>query len=299
MGKSTLLHAIATKYPEYQVCREGDYSPVELAWCTWMTPEEYEAVLSRYEAIRDEIEKHTVIEKYTVIENKDKELCLANEHGKKMKSLVQNRERYIVCYTKILTDIPGFHKDLEAFEIYNGRKSFEEMQEIIFNRYQKFFERFNKYSDEAFYENGYLFECSFLQNIIEDLILFHQLNDDEIVDFYRRLYAVIDKENFLLLYLYAENIEETTSAIQKERSDGQGNEMWYPLMLEYLVNSPYGKEHGYKDFDDMVEHFKHRQRLEFRVLKEVVGENAVVIPAKAWDERTLNTIHMKMHRSER
>ena len=30
MGKSTLLQAIARKAPELQVCREGEYSPVEL-----------------------------------------------------------------------------------------------------------------------------------------------------------------------------------------------------------------------------------------------------------------------------
>ena len=35
----------------------------------------------------------------------------------------------------------------------------------------------------AFAENGYLFECSFFQNIVEDLILFHQLEDDEIVEY--------------------------------------------------------------------------------------------------------------------
>ena len=34
MGKSTLLQAIAERLPELHVCREGDYSPVELSWCT-------------------------------------------------------------------------------------------------------------------------------------------------------------------------------------------------------------------------------------------------------------------------
>ena len=266
MGKSTLLQTIATKYPKYQVCREGDYSPVELAWCAWLTEGEYEEVLKRYEAIREEIVKNTV------------------EEG----------EHYIVCYTKILTDIPGFHKDLERYEIYNSRKSFDEMQGIILSRYQRFFQGFAKQFDEVSHEisKGYLFECSFLQNIVEDLILFHQLDDDEIVDFYKKLYENVDKDKFLLLYLYAENLEESTSIIKKERSDGQGNEMWYPLMLEYLVNSPYGKAHGYKDFDDMVAHFRHRQQLELRILREVVGENAVVIPAKAWDEEYLKQLHI-------
>ena len=32
----------------------------------------------------------------------------------------------------------------------------------------------------------------------------------------------------------------------------------------------------------MVAHFQHRQRLEMRVIEEVLGEYAVVLPAKEW-----------------
>ena len=260
MGKSTLLQTIASKHSEYQVCHEGDYSPVELAWCTWLTKEEYEGVLNRYPEIKDEIEKQTRIE----------------------------GDHYIVCYTKIITDIPGFHKDLEQYEIYNGRKTLDQMQAIILERYERFFQGESENIE-------YLFECSFLQNIVEDLILFHQLSDDEIVDFYKRLYEKVDRDKFLLLYLYSDNLEESTSIIKKERSDAQGNEMWYPMMLEYLVNSPYGKAHNYRDFDDMVAHFRHRQQLELRILKEVVGENAKIIPAKAWkmEDNRLKNIFAK------
>ena len=285
MGKSTLLQAIASKYPEYMVCHEGDYSPVELAWCAWLTKEEYDMVLNRYEEIQEEIKKHTFCEEYHIRHSSS----VVKETSSKATCTY-----YIVCYTKIITDIPGFHKDLEQYEIYNGRKSFEEMQEIILARYERFFETFKrklkkdtKDCVEAFKDNfskvGYLFECYFLQNIVEDLILLRQLSDDEIVDFYKNLYEKVDKEKFTLLYLYSDNLEETINVIKKERSDGQGNEMWYPLMLEYLVNSPYGKAHGYKDFEDMVNHFRHRQRVELRIIKEVVGENARVIPAKEWE----------------
>ena len=33
----------------------------------------------------------------------------------------------------------------------------------------------------------------------------------------------------------------------------------------------------------MVTHFKHRQKLEMRVIKEVLGTSAVVLPAKEWN----------------
>ena len=36
-GKSTLLEKLARRYPACTVFREGDYSPVELAWCARVT----------------------------------------------------------------------------------------------------------------------------------------------------------------------------------------------------------------------------------------------------------------------
>lgn len=243
MGKSTLVNRLAYTMPKLQVCREGDYSPVDLAWCTWMTKEEYETVLKKYALIQDEIIKRTVID----------------------------GEHYIVSYTQIITDISNFHKDLEQYEVYNGRVSLEELKEIVLSRYQKF------------HGTGYVFECAFFQNIMEDLILFHMLSDDEIIDFYRELYSLIDKENFILFYLYSEDLEETIRAIRKERSDHFGNEMWYSLMLQYLIHSPLGEKRGYSTFEDMISHFKHRQELELRVINEVTGEKAKLLISKKWE----------------
>ena len=242
MGKSTLLNHIAAKLPDYHVCREGDHSPVDLAWCTWMTEEEYSQTLKKYESLREEISKNTVKE----------------------------GAHYIVSYTKIITDIPDFHKDLERYEIYNGRKSLQDFKEIVSSRYWKFT------------QTGYLLECSFFQNIIEDLLLFHQLDDDEIVEFYQELYSGIHQENFLLLYLYSDQLEESIKQIKKERCDNQGNELWYSMMLEYLIHSPYGKQHGFRQWGDMIAHFMHRQSLELRIIHEVIGDHAVVFPAKKW-----------------
>lgn len=62
MGKTTLLNSISAAVPEFYVCREGDYSPIDLAWCSWMSKEEYEAVLKCYRPIQNEIRKNTVQE---------------------------------------------------------------------------------------------------------------------------------------------------------------------------------------------------------------------------------------------
>jgi len=242
-GKSTLVNNISKLKQELHICREGDYSPVELAWCAYMSKEEYESVLEKYRLIKDEIIKNTV-----------------HEQG-----------RYIVSYTKIITDIPGFHKYLENYEVYNGRKSLAELKEIILTRFKNF------------KEEGYLFECSFFQNITEDLMLFHTLSDEEIMAFYRELYETVDKENFLMLYLYADNLEDNIRIIKSERSDDLGNEIWYQLMLEYMAASPYGKKYGFSTFDDLIKHLTRRQELELSIIKNIIGENAVVLKAKEYN----------------
>ena len=44
-GKSTLVGKLQEKYPGYTVYREGDYSPIELAWCALVSKEKYEEIL--------------------------------------------------------------------------------------------------------------------------------------------------------------------------------------------------------------------------------------------------------------
>ena len=298
MGKSTLLSYLSNYLKDYHTYREGDLAPIELAWCSYMTENEYNNVLEKYPDIADEIQKWTK----------------------------QENSHYIVAYTRIITDYPGFHKYMEEFEIYNGRKSFDEFKEIIYGRFEKFkclecrdniknvnslnnsnnynsfsnldnFEKsdmldnsngsdiFNK--SKEFSNEGNLFECAFFQNIIENLILYYQLEDDEIVEFYRELFEFVDKDTFLLLYLDSNDIEENILKIKSERVDAAGNEMWFPLMMAYLANSPYGVAHGYKEFSHLIEHFKHRQLLERRIIAEVIKENAMIVPSKAWDKEQI------------
>lgn len=102
---------------------------------------------------------------------------------------------------------------------------------------------------------------------------------------------MVKKDEFLLLYLFSDKIEENTQLIRKERLDGQGNELWYGLMMEYLIHSPYGQQHGCQNFEDLADHFRHRQQVELRIIQEVVRERAVILPAKRWDiEEVLNEI---------
>lgn len=250
-GKSTLVGRLAGLLPDYRVYREGDYNPVELAWCAYMTEQQYESVLAKYDSLRKEI--------------------IANTHTE--------GERKVVTYTRIITDVPGFHKDLEQYEIYNNRLDRAQFEKTIFKRYG----RWN--GDNS------IFECSLFQNIVENQILFYEMTDDEIVDFYLQLKAVLAGRGFRVLYLEADDIAGSLQVIRKERVDANGNEMWFPLMVGFLEDSPHGRRHGLKGFDGLVKHMEHRKAVEKRVLREVFPEQAVILRSKNYDlEAVLGSI---------
>ncbi|MDE7324560.1 MAG: deoxynucleoside kinase [Lachnospiraceae bacterium] len=241
-GKSTLVQKLSDKLKNYQVFREGDYSPVELAWCAYVTEEQYEKVLTRYPMIDAQIREKTVTE---------------GSHK-------------IICYTQILTDIPNFHKDLESFEVYNGNLDKASFESVIF-------ERFGKWNGE-----GQIFECSIFQNIIENQILYLMMTDEEILDFYKRLKGILVGKSYRIIYLDVEDIAGTIDIIREERSDENGNEMWFPLMMQYLQTSPYGKEHQLTGLKGLTAHLGRRRTLEHRILNEIFEEESTVLKSKSF-----------------
>lgn len=242
-GKTTLLRLLGQQLPDFHVYWEGDYCPVELAWCSYMTEAEYQQALVDFPDLVEEIQK------------------LATKED----------EHYIVQYTRILAENRAFYEYMEKFEIYNGRKPLEEFKRILLHRY------------EQFAGNGNIFECSFFQNTMEELLLYYDMPEQEIIEFYEELFAKLRDKDFLMLYLYSEQIEENILQIKKERSDNSGNEMWYPLMLRYLNDTPYGKKHPFAGVEDMAAHFRRRMQMEMKVIEEVLGEQAVILSAKKYE----------------
>ena len=242
-GKSTLLQRLSGKFQDYQVFREGDYSPVELAWCAYVTEKQYADVLDRYKNLKEAIVEKTV------------------EEG----------ERRVICYTQILTDVEGFHKDLEQYEIYNGNLEKESFENIILSRFRKWT------------GTGQIFECSIFQNIIENQMLYLVMTDDEILSFYKRLKEVLSGKPYRIIYLDAENIREGIEIIRKERSDDKGNELWFPLMIRYLEESPYGEKNVLRGMDGLITHLERRKNLEHRIMSEVFRDKSVIVKAKDYD----------------
>lgn len=249
-GKSTLVRWLSEYLTNYQIYREGDYSPVELAWCCYVSERQYDAILENYPSLCEEIKAKTVIEE----------------------------DKRIICYTQILTEVPDFHKNLEKFEIYNGNLDRTSFEAVIFDR-------FRKWEGE-----GQIFECSIFQNIIENQMLYLMMSDDEIMDFYRRLKEVLRNKRFRIVYLDVEDIEDAIAVIRKERSDDAGKELWFPLMIRYLEESPCGKRHGLKGLEGLVTHLERRRALERRMMDDIFRENAIVVQAKKYVWKDLEAI---------
>lgn len=242
-GKSTFVQKLSGILADHRVYREGDYSPVELAWCAYATQEQYDRILTDYPSLRSEIIEKTV-----------------TEDGHR-----------IICYTQILTEVPDFHRNLEKFEIYNGNLDRDAFERVVF-------ERFGRWRGE-----GQIFECSVFQNIIENQMLYLMMTDEEILDFYRRLKNILVDKKYRILYLDVDDIAGTIEVIKKERSDENGNELWFPLMIRYLEGSPYGRKHGLTGMAGLVRHLERRRALEHRILDEIFAENSTVVRSKKYD----------------
>lgn len=242
-GKSTLLNHLSEQLTEYQAYREGDISPVELAWCSYLTKEQYEEALEKFPELAYAIESH----------------------------MVKEDEYYIVAYTQIRTEHFEFYQYMEQFEIYSGRRDDKEFREIIYKRFSNFS------------KTGNLFECSFFQNIIDELLLYKCYSDEEVVEFYQGLIKQIDMKNFKLIRLVTSDMEQSILKIKAERVNDQGEEDWYRAMTEYLANAPYSKNHKLEGLSGLMEYFNKRLEMEQKVIEILPKGCYLELPSKEYE----------------
>ena len=242
-GKSTLVRKLSEIHPDCTAIMEGDYSPIELAWCAWMTEAQYSEIIKQWKELQDQISSKT------------------HKEG----------DHRIVCYTQVRTENRDFYHQLENYEIYNGRTTFEQFKDIVLTRYR------NWQGDHN------IFECSLLQNAVEDMILFRDLPDEAILDYYKEVRFALDGKEYEIFYIESPDIESNLNVIRKERADEDGNEIWFNMMMDYFVNSPYAKNRSLKTQEDLLEHFKHRQALELRICREIFSDKLTVIKSKMYD----------------
>ena len=253
-GKSTLVKHLSEKCPDHKVLEEGDYSPVELAWCAYMSRKDYQNTLEKYNSLSAEIETKTHFE---------------DDHA-------------VVCYTKIRTDDRSFYQEMEKHEIYNNRVSFDLFKDIVLKRYSRW--------DGA----PLITECALFQNIVEDMILFRDVTDEAIVDFYKDIKKAIGDKQIHIAYLKAEpdDIRRNLEAARHDRVDDKGNEVWFDMLCDYFSNSPHAVRNGLEGEDGIVRHWVHRQDIELRICEELFTEQYTVLRSKRYGETDIDKLFL-------
>lgn len=237
-GKTTFAKMLGRKLAEagqeVRLYVEGDLHPADLAWCAYLTPEEYQAVCQKYPDCADALE--------------------------------QTREEWnggtVLAYSRIgglPEELAGY---LEQKEIYDGRVGTERFCALQKSRWKKF-------GREA--AGTAIFECAFLQNTVNELTLFACMEEDALFRHLKELADSVSRLDPLVLYLDMD-AEAAVNRAAEERVDGRGNRVWEQRVSEYISASPYGRKHGLSGVSGMYRYFETRRQLELRLLERLPVE---------------------------
>ena len=247
-GKTTFAQKIAEWYREcgmaVNLYLEGQAHPADLGWNACVPIAQYDAMLEKYVPIRDEILANTVNE----------------------------GDYAVIAYTQVKTDDGGFYKELESFEVYDGRVPDETFFRLHYDRWRSFGEK--AANDDALN----IFECAFMQNHVNELLFWRNADANEVFTHHNRLLDSVKQLSPVLIYLSQPDIRETILRVAKERVSPEGDR-WIDHVITYCESSPYGKRHSIMGFDGAMEFFITRKKLEMAIIDQlpiphIIIENA-------------------------
>lgn len=235
-GKTTFARKLKEFYvrqgKSVSMFQEGDLHPIDVAWCSIADNVTYHNLISKYSRYEEEIRKQTR----------------------------EWNNQFITAYTKISVHDQDqvFYNDFGKHEIYN-REDYDYFRSFHIELWKSF----NPISEI------YIFECVFLQNHINELILKYNLSETQIVEYFKDLISCLTGE-IHLYYIKQEQIDEQIARIANERkSDNPYSKDWIALVIEYFENAKYSRELNYIGYDGALRYFKDRQKIELKVLSEL------------------------------
>jgi len=246
-GKTTFAEKIKGWYQakgtSVNLYLEGQLHPADLGWCSCVPLDAYNQILNRYSSLEEDIKQNTVFENGIAI----------------------------IAYTKVPTSNREFYKELEAYEVYDGRVDDEMFFKLHYDRWQRF-GNIMKDRDELT-----IFECAYMQNHVNELLLWRNVGEDKIIEHHMKLLDSVISLSPILIYLSQPNIEETILRIAKERLSNYGN--WIDLCISYCERSPYGQKHNLEGLEGAMEVFTKRKQIEMKIMElltipKIIVENA-------------------------
>lgn len=264
-GKTTISKKIKNhlinKGLEVLLYNEGDMHPADMAWNALLNMDEYNNIIDEYKTHEKIIKENSIFEDDYVI----------------------------LAYTKL-----GFHRKqnklmnfLEEREIYDGRVSADTFKQIHLKRWKKFGEEMKENKNKIV-----IFECSFLQNHVNELLAIHDKDFDYIRDYLNELIGTVTELKPKLIYLNQASIKETINRVAKERVSHNKDMYpgWLETSIEYFKNSSYGKRNNINGFDGLIRYFEKRQEIELGIIKSLALDKLIIYNKNYDYENIENTI---------
>lgn len=239
-GKSTyaqrLYDHLLSQGNQVEMYSEGDLHPIDLAWCSIIKRNVFNQLVEKHSKYRDQI----------------------LSHSKFIEDIA------ITAYTKIQVDDDdgSFYDDFSPYEIYRT-KDFSHFKNTHLTLWQKFNMSHKK-------DTIYIFECIFLQNHINELILKFGIEGREMIQYFQDLLKELSQLSISIFYIKPLNVKETFDRVIDERRSSNPNfKDWIDQVLEYFQNTKYGKKKAYLEYDGALQYFKDRQKMELKIIKKL------------------------------
>jgi hypothetical protein len=230
----TILSAMGQSVKMFQ---EGDLHPIDLAWCAILDHKNYQKILHDYPMIKEDILKLS----------------------KKLE------DDYVIAYTKVDHKIAPreFYDHMATFEIYQTKtlKPFQDTHQKLWNAFPGSMDR----------DTIYIFECVFIQNHINELILKYHLTEEEIFQYFNELIKPLVPLNPIVFFIEQLDVKQSIEHVAKERKTDDKTKFkdWIDLVVDYIEDTPYALKLGYTGYEGIIQYFKDRQTLSLKLLNEI------------------------------
>ena len=221
---------------------EGDLHPIDLAWCSIMNRDTFNTLTEKHEKYRDQILSHSKFMGDTVI----------------------------TAYTKIRVEDEdvSFFDNFSPYEIYRT-KDFQHFKDT----HLKLWKKFNETSD---LDTVYIFECIFLQNHINELMLKFGKKRKEMTVYFQELLSQLSNLDLSLIYIKPVDVKKTFDrVIEERRSNNPVYKDWIDQVIEYFEKSKFGKEKGYLGYEGALQYFIDRQKKELKIIKKLEVKSSI------------------------
>lgn len=254
-GKTTfakkLFQNLSGSAQDVHLYVEGDLHPTDMAWCACLTAQEYQSICREYPEYVGSFEQNK--------EEWDGNIILAY-------TKIEGLKQELVCY-------------FEQKEIYDGHVGKERFCALQKGRWKEFGLKAAGIT---------IFECAFLQNMVNELLLFAGMGEESIFRYMSELVSFVLRLKPLVIYLDM-NAETAINRAAEERVDSAGIRVWEQRVSEYIAASPYGKANGLSGVSGLYRYFETRRQLELRLLERLpVGScRARMVPEHQHEQEEL------------